>query len=87
MLTNEWIIATDLIYRAHVCGCAACKRAASRAAENLRASVSFTRACEAVSDAAVVQPQPLRRQLTFAQRTMFLELSSFCAAIGASSSN
>jgi len=87
MLSNDWTTTADLAYRAHVCGCADCKRVANRAVERLRLTLMFMRAYEAFNDTAELYPKPLRRQLSFTQRTMFLESSAFCAAVGVSSSD
>ena len=87
MLLDDLTTAADLAYRAHLCACATCKRVANRAAERLRSALTFARACEAFSAAVVVRPKPLLRQASFAQKTMFLDSSVFCAALGVCSSN
>lgn len=87
MRLNDWTTGADLAYAAHVCACPNCKRLANRAAEGLRAALTFTRAYEAFSHAAVLYPQALLWQQSFMQTILFLNSSAFCAALDVCSTN
>lgn len=87
MLSNDWTTALSLAHAARVCACANCKRLANRAAQALRATLTFTRSLEALSDTAVVPPKPLVRQQGVMEPILTLEASVFCAASAVYSSN